>query len=368
MAARLQESRPIPMVDRLMACPRPAWSGLTLFLHLHDPTFSPIASWANRDHGRSRMLIMVLVVVSAAAAAAAFAAVRAALHTWWGRAPAAATAAAIDAQTGVGRFVRSRVDADVLTGLALTLALAVILGAGLLIAGLAIAVRHTEGLSDIDSAATLWAHRHGGSLQHRLLEDVSTLATTGGVVVIAVTVGVVEWVRVPSRMIPVFLAVVTIGDSLATNTVKAAIDRARPAIDPVAATLGPSFPSGHSSTAAAFFAALALLAGRRRGLRTRAALAAAAVGIAVAVACSRVMLDLHWTSDVVAGLALGWAWFAACAIAFGGWLLEFGAPVERAAGGTGPTGVSPLAARRRARASAADGGRSPDRPAPHGRS
>ena len=43
------------------------------------------------------------------------------------------------------------------------------------------------------------------------------------------------------------------------------------------------------------------------------------------------MLDLHWTSDVVAGLALGWAWFAACAIAFGGWLLEFGAPVERSA-------------------------------------
>ena len=117
-----------------------------------------------------------------------------------------------------------------------------------------------------------------------------------------------------------------------TNTVKQIVARARPAIDPVAATLGPSFPSGHSSTAAAFFAALALLAGRRRTARTRAALVGVAVGIAVAVACSRVMLDLHWTSDVIAGLALGWGWFAACAIAFGGWLLDFGEPVRAAAG------------------------------------
>ena len=40
-----------------------------------------------------------------------------------------------------------------------------------------------------------------------------------------------------------------------------------------------------------------------------------------AVAASRVLLDLHWLSDVVGGLALGWAWFALCAVVFGGRLL-----------------------------------------------
>ena len=56
-----------------------------------------------------------------------------------------------------------------------------------------------------------------------------------------------------------------------------------------------------------------------------------AVAIAVAVASSRVLLGVHWFTDVLAGLALGWAWFALGAIAFGGRLLRFGAPVEVAA-------------------------------------
>jgi hypothetical protein len=36
-------------------------------------------------------------------------------------------------------------------------------------------------------------------------------------------------------------------------------------------------------------------------------------------------------SDVIAGLAFGWAWFGVCAIAFGGRFLVLGAPVEQAA-------------------------------------
>ena len=43
------------------------------------------------------------------------------------------------------------------------------------------------------------------------------------------------------------------------------------------------------------------------------------------------LLDLHWLSDVVGGLALGWAWFALCAVAFGGRLLIPTAAVDTAA-------------------------------------
>jgi membrane-associated phospholipid phosphatase len=121
---------------------------------------------------------------------------------------------------------------------------------------------------------------------------------------------------------------VIMGDKILTETIKQLVDRARPALEPVAATLGPSFPSGHTSTAAASWAAFALVAGRWWGPRAWPALAGAAVGIAVGVALSRVLLDVHWLTDVFGGLALGWAWFAACAIAFGGRVLRFGAAAE----------------------------------------
>jgi membrane-associated phospholipid phosphatase len=276
------------------------------------------------------MLIPVLITVSTAAGIAAWAGVRATLRRCWGAAPASATAAALD-RTRVRTWVRSRLEADVATGLALTLALVALTLAGVVVAALAITARRVDTIHDLDSAAALWAHHNGGPGTRRLLEDITTLATTTGVAAIAVVVAAVELIRVRSWAIPAFLAVVTLGDSLVTNAIKEVVARARPAIEPAAAALGPSFPSGHSSTAAAFFAALALLAGRRRSARARAALAGVAVGVAVAVACSRVMLDLHWVSDVVAGLALGWGWFAVCAIAFGGWLLEFGEPVQAAA-------------------------------------
>ena len=105
-------------------------------------------------------------------------------------------------------------------------------------------------------------------------------------------------------------------------------DRARPTLNPLAATLGPSFPSGHSATAAAFYAGVALVLARGRPRRWRSILAGVAVATAVAVAASRVLLDVHWLSDVIAGTMLGWGWFAICSIAFGGRLLRFGAPAE----------------------------------------
>jgi membrane-associated phospholipid phosphatase len=252
--------------------------------------------------------------------------------------PTRVVAEEVRAHTAVRRFVHSRLDTELLTGLALTLAVGMLCLAGVVISLLVLLIRRSEPLADLDAGAARWAHSHSGEATHRFLEAVTSLASTRGVIVIAVVVGLVEWIRVPNRWIPMFLLAITLGDSFVTNTIKGIVERSRPTIDPLAATLGPSFPSGHSSTAAALFAALALLAGRRRSSRARAILVGVAVGLAVAVACSRVLLDLHWVSDVVGGLTLGWAWFALCAIAFGGWALRLGAVVEQA---SRPRGVKP---------------------------
>ncbi len=232
------------------------------------------------------------------------------------------------------RAVRAaRLDPEKATGLALTLALLVVLLGGVVLALLAVVVRSTDLLSGIDSSVAEWGDDHGSAWSHDAITAVTRLGETWLVAIVAVVVAGIEIARTRSRWVAPFLLAVILGDKLLTEAVKQLIDRARPEIEAVAATLGPSFPSGHTSTAAASWAAFALVAGRWWGRRAWPALAGAAVGIAVAVALSRVLLDVHWLSDVLGGLALGWAWFAVCAIAFGGRLLRFGAAAQAAGRG-----------------------------------
>jgi membrane-associated phospholipid phosphatase len=276
------------------------------------------------------LLLVILAVLSGLAAAFL-------TRLYPRRAPAppvieAAREAGRHAATAPGRrAVRAAsLDPEKATGLALTLALVAVVAGGVVLALLAVVVRSTDVLAGVDSSVAEWGNRYASAWSRDGLTLVTDLGETWTVVVVAVVVALVELGRKGSRWVVPFLLAVILGDKLLTEVVKELVDRARPAVEPVAATLGPSFPSGHSSTAAASWAAFALVAGRWWGREAWPALAGFAVGIAVGVAASRVLLDVHWLTDVLAGLALGWAWFAACAIAFGGRVLRFGAAAQAA--------------------------------------
>lgn len=172
---------------------------------------------------------------------------------------------------------------------------------------------------------------------------------------VALAAAIVELVRTRVREVFLFLLVVVGGQVLLTNLTKSIVDRPRPDIARLTGFSGSSFPSGHAATAAATFAAVAFLVGRGRNQWVKAIAAGVAFGIATAVATTRVLLGVHWFTDVLAGLALGWGWFALCSIAFGGRVLRFGRPVAVAqvAAEAPPDRVedeAPLAPRRAARA------------------
>jgi membrane-associated phospholipid phosphatase len=190
---------------------------------------------------------------------------------------------------------------------------------------LALLVRENSGLLSIDRSAAAWSHDHASGLVTSSLNLITDLGATWTVVALAIIMFSIEYLRARNPWVAPFLVVLLAGEGLLTVSVKDVVDRVRPTLNPVAHTLGPSFPSGHSATAAAFYAGAAFLLGRHLRQTGRAVLAALAATIAVAVAASRVLLDVHWFSDVLAGLALGWAWFLVCTIAFGGTLLRYGA-------------------------------------------
>jgi undecaprenyl-diphosphatase len=225
-------------------------------------------------------------------------------------------------------FIRARVDPAEATGLALTIALAVVVVGGAAIGVLAYMVRAHTGLASFDRRLALWGAVHATGLSTAVLRAITQLGATGTIVAVTVLAGAWEYRRLHSHAVALFLGLVIIGQNVIANLIKLGVDRVRPDLHPLTLFSGPSFPSGHATAAAACYAAIALLAGRRRSPQARAILAGAATAIAVAVATSRVLLGVHWLTDVLAGLALGWGWFALCSIAFGGRILRFGNPAE----------------------------------------
>jgi undecaprenyl-diphosphatase len=294
------------------------------------------------------MPLFVDLIAALVAALAAFLAAR-----WYARSDATPARPAEEVARTAGEAVRShsrlrrqlvgRLDRSVTTGLLLTLALAVTLVGGLVLGILAFVVRRVAAVQHVDNSVASWGYDHRSSTSTSGLHAITDLGSIQIVVVLAVVLVLADQLRRRSRWSILFLLTVLLGMEAIQLGVKDLVGRVRPTLNPAAAHLGPSFPSGHSATAAAFYAAAALVIGRTLRPRLRHGAVAAAVGIAVAVALSRVLLDLHWLSDVVGGLSLGWAWFALCAVAFGGRLLRPTAAVDVAA-------AEAVAPRRRPRA------------------
>ena len=111
------------------------------------------------------------------------------------------------------------------------------------------------------------------------------------------------------RRAGIWALIVLLATRAAYYGLKQLVERPRPHwAEPIDRVGGWSFPSGHASEIAAAMSVAVVLAAmliRRRGLRRL--LIGASVAAALVVGADRVLLGVHYTSDVVAGFLLGTA-------------------------------------------------------------
>jgi len=190
-----------------------------------------------------------------------------------------------------------------------------------------------RGFARFDESIAVWGSEHASSTEADVLERLTDLGGTPYLLAIMAVVGAIDWARRRDLRSLVFLVVVAVGVSAINNGLKWLIMRERPPGDHLVGSAGSSFPSGHSAAAAACWLAIALVVSVWLPRRFRPWLFGGAIVIAVVVATSRALLGVHWVTDVVAGLVVGWTWFLLVAVAFGGRQQRLGAPAEEIATG-----------------------------------
>jgi undecaprenyl-diphosphatase len=114
------------------------------------------------------------------------------------------------------------------------------------------------------------------------------------------------WLRGHRHLPLVFIAITMFGRAI-SELQKYWIARPRPDLEThLVVVKTSSFPSGHANSSMVFFLTLALaLTADTRWQRTAVI---GAIGLSILVGVSRVMLGVHWPSDVVGGWALGMLW------------------------------------------------------------
>lgn len=146
---------------------------------------------------------------------------------------------------------------------------------------------------------------------HRpLLLAVARLFTALGEPTVLVTAGFLVagwiWWRHHPHLALAILLIVLVGRGLA-EAQKYWIARVRPDLEPhLVVVKTSSFPSGHATSSMIFYLTVALALSA--GTRWHRLAAGAAVLLALLIGTSRVMLGVHWPSDVIGGWAFGMLW------------------------------------------------------------
>lgn len=166
-----------------------------------------------------------------------------------------------------------------------------------------------------DDGVLSWLSGYWGTWLDAVMLDLTAL---GGVAVLVMVVLFSSGLLfvLGRRRTAVFILLVSLGGELLVVGIKTVIERERPAARfPVLARQPTSwsFPSGHSMSSAITYLTLAFVASTAlTGRRGRRYLVACALVLVFLIGLSRMYLNVHYPTDVLAGWCIGVLWALGC--------------------------------------------------------
>lgn len=144
----------------------------------------------------------------------------------------------------------------------------------------------------------------------------SDITSLGGVTVLtlATFLTVLYLLSVHKKAMALFVFLATAGGWLLSTCLKIAIARQRPDVVPHLVDINDfSFPSGHAMLSAVTYLTLAgLLARHQATLSAKVFTLATGVFLTLIIGCSRVLLGVHYPTDVLGGWCAGATWALMC--------------------------------------------------------
>ncbi len=164
---------------------------------------------------------------------------------------------------------------------------------------------HATRADAVDGAVERALYAPPGQAARGIAAAVSLVGSPTAAAVLAVGLAAVAWSRTREASLCLFAPLAVGAAALVEKALKALVARTRPSTAILSHLHDRSFPSGHATDSTALATAAVVLVWAIGPRRLRRPLTAAAVAYAVAVAASRLVLGVHYLTDVIGGVVVG---------------------------------------------------------------
>lgn len=142
-----------------------------------------------------------------------------------------------------------------------------------------------------------------------IVRDITALGSNWVLLYMMISLSAILWCS-QRRLDAMKILIMTVGGVAISLGLKYVFERARPDLVPhLIEVYSPSFPSGHASMSMVCFLGTAVVLSRNWAhAQARHLFIIMAIFSAVLVGVSRIMLGVHWPTDVIAGWGIGILW------------------------------------------------------------